>query len=140
MNLLKMTKIICIAMVVIFFNGCTLMVSKKKYTLENTRWKLVKILNEQVNVIGNDIFILFRSRDNRVLGYGGCREIFGFYKTVNQQIEITLENTSSQICPNSYLELQLLEGLTKIDEYEIKEEKLYLKNYNSIIFTFLPLK
>lgn len=137
MTLLKIYKITLVVISVIFFYSCALMESKTIYKFENTRWKLIKILNDEVKPIGNEIFITFRSRDNRILGFSGCSEILGFYKTDGNRIEITLESESHQICPNRYIELQLYEALPKIDEYQLDGQNLFLKSDKNIILSLI---
>jgi heat shock protein HslJ len=124
--------------VLLVFLSCGTPKVVRPFNLENERWQLIQIIDQKVEIsrYSRNIYLVFRSRDGRMLGYSGCGEILGFYSSRAGSINITLESEPQQFCSETYVEMQLYEGLPKIDSYRINNDTLLLEKSGLPVFIF----
>ncbi|HZW77664.1 MAG TPA: META domain-containing protein [Flavobacteriaceae bacterium] len=107
---------------------------------ENKYWKLKTLRGENV-VMEDDqereIHFILNSHDNRITGFAGCNTFSGDYVIKNNSIEISRMISTMRACPHLKLQDADFTGvLTDADSFEVKNDRLLLKNGSKTIATF----
>jgi copper homeostasis protein (lipoprotein) len=99
-----------------------------KFTLAETKWKLVELYGKPVKQIGNkDYFIKLNSKDGRFSAYAGCNNMNGSYIMKRSfAISFTQVVSTMMACSNMDTEAQFAKMLERVDNYTIKDNKLNL--------------
>jgi copper homeostasis protein (lipoprotein) len=99
-----------------------------KFTLAETKWKLVELNGKPVKQIGNkDYFLKLNSKDGRFSAYAGCNNLMGSY-VMKTTFSLSFSGVASTMmaCTNMDLEQKFGAMLEKVDNYVIVENKLQL--------------
>jgi len=104
-------------------------------TLENTRWQAMIINNGRGGVVSNAITHLVSAQfsDNEIKGNAGCNQFSANYVVNNLQLKIGPVRTTRKYCSEEGvmdLEQQFLLALKQSTQYEMKADKLRLRNAN----------
>jgi len=104
--------------------------SKTNYALLEKYWKLAELNGKPVitdSSSGKEPHIIFKEKDSRMIGNGGCNNISGLY-TLNHLNRITISKTIStqMACPGLELESQFLNVLQTADNFTIAGDTLAL--------------
>jgi copper homeostasis protein (lipoprotein) len=99
-----------------------------KFTLAETKWKLVELNGKPVKQVGKKPYILkLNSKDGRFSAFAGCNNMMGSY-VMKTSYSLTFSGVASTMmaCPNMDLEQKFGTMLEKVDNYVIVEDKLQL--------------
>lgn len=103
----------------------------QKVLLEN-KWILKQVDGVAIDIKSeskNKPFIQFNYADMKVYGYGGCNGFFGeFALKSGNKIEFSKIGSTLLACENLKLESSFLGNLAKVDNFEIQNSKLVLKD------------
>lgn len=100
-----------------------------------TQWKLTRIEGKQIN--NDKAFIRFDDTKSSAGGNGGCNAFGGNFKKNGNQIKISQIISTKMYCENgSDVENKFFAALDRVNEYEIKDGKLFLMSGKSIILEF----
>ncbi|MCF6130040.1 copper resistance protein NlpE N-terminal domain-containing protein [Flavobacterium sp. AS60] len=97
-----------------------------KYTLAETKWKLVVLNQKVVTQNGNKpYFIKLNSKDGRFTAYAGCNSMMGNYVMPSAYTLSFSEVAATKMaCPNMTLETQFFALLEKTNSYLLDNETL----------------
>lgn len=99
-----------------------------KFTLAETKWKLVSLNNTTISQKGKKVFYLkLNSKDGRFNAYMGCNSITGSYVMPSPYKLIFSEIIMTRMaCPEMTLETNFSSMLAKVNSYKIDTEMLIL--------------
>ncbi|WP_204344317.1 META domain-containing protein [Psychroserpens algicola] len=98
--------------------------SKVPISIENTTWKLVTLMGQDVS--HKNAYIIF-SKDQKVSGHGGCNNFSGTYSiTANSKLSISQVANTLRACEHMDVENTFMSVLEKIDNYSLKDKTLSL--------------
>jgi len=102
-------------------------------TLKDTRWQATSINNGRGGVVSNSITHLVTAQfgDNQIKGNAGCNQFSAKYVVNKQQLKIGPVRTTRKYCAEEGVmdqEQQFLQALKNTTQYEIKIDKLRLRN------------
>jgi copper homeostasis protein (lipoprotein) len=104
--------------------------SKGDYSILEKYWKLTELNGKPVvmdSTFPKEPHIIFKEKDNRLIGNGGCNNISGTYELKpNNRITISNAITTRMACQNVDLESQFLTVLQTADNYNIMGDTLVL--------------
>ncbi|WP_308991589.1 META domain-containing protein [Mariniflexile litorale] len=100
-------------------------ITKKSVTLENTKWKLVTLMGQDVS--DKNAFIRFSNEDDEVYGNGSCNNFSGTYQ-IKEGNRITLSKIVATLmaCVDMKVENQFMAILEKTDNYSLNGNKMTL--------------
>lgn len=99
-----------------------------KYTLAETKWKLI-VLNKKIVVQKGKktYFLKLNSKDGKFSAYAGCNSIMGSYVMASANTLAFSEVGSTKMaCPNMQLETNFITMLEKTNNYFLDSETLIL--------------
>lgn len=104
-------------------------------TLENTHWQATGINNGRGGVVSNSITHLVTAQfsDNEIKGNASCNQFSANYEVNKQQLKIGPVRTTRKYCAEEGVmeqEQQVIQALKQTTQYEIKADKLRLRNAN----------
>ena len=108
--------------------------------LEDKKWLLESIKGNAVEVKGDAPFINFDLAKNSAGGNTGCNLFGGSYMSEGSKLTITGTFSTMRACIEDNrmdVERQFLDALQGVNTYQIKEGKLFLKNGDSVVLTFV---
>jgi len=102
-------------------------------TLKNTSWQAMGINNGRGGVVSNSITHLVTAQfsDDKIKGNAGCNQFSANYVVNEQQLKIGPIRTTRKYCAEEGImdqEQQFLQALKNSTQYEIKTDKLRLRN------------
>ncbi len=91
----------------------------------------------QSDVTNYNLHIAFKALNQEVLGFSGCNRFFGNYILKDNFIKFEPIASTKLMCPNSKnkIESNLLDALTNINSFSLKENKLVLKADTTAVIT-----
>lgn len=111
----------------------------KTIPLENTRWYLLEIEGDRDIVVLNDK-APFLELDFESLKAGGnatCNNYFCSYTIERDNLSFGKIATTMMMCQDeTNQEHRFLQALSRIDSYEIRDNKLYLLENSTVILVF----
>lgn len=100
-----------------------------------TEWKLKKIDGESVN--SERSFIRFDESKNAVGGNGGCNSFGGSIEKNGNKLKLSQVFSTKMYCEETQkIEDNFLRRLEKVDSYEIKNGKLFLRSNGKVLLEF----
>lgn len=112
-----------------------------KFTLAETKWKLVMLNKKAVTQKGNKrYFLKLNSKDGKFSAYAGCNNIMGSY-VMPSAFGLSFSNIAMtrMACPDMDLEIRFSTMLEKVDSYKLKDNILQLmKGKKEVLATFEP--
>lgn len=100
-----------------------------------TEWRLKKIEGEAINI--ETPFIKFDEGKNSLGGNGGCNVFGGSMEKNGKNLKFSQVFSTKMYCEGTQkIEDQYLSKLEKIDSYEIKNNKLFLKSNDKVLLEF----
>ena len=104
-------------------------------TLKNTRWQATGINNGRGGVVSNSITHLVTAQfsDDEIKGNAGCNQFSANYVVNKQQLKIGPVRITRKYCAEEGVmdqEQQVIQALKQTTQYEIKADKLRLRNAN----------
>ena len=94
-------------------------------------WKLHSVYG---NIIawdqdnGKHPHLIFKSEENKIVGYNGCNSINGNFEVNDYKITLSQLASTRMACPESDLETQFMQALEETDSYFIKDDIMALSN------------
>lgn len=99
--------------------------TKRATTFEDTRWKLVTFMGQDVS--NKNAFITFSSKNNKAYGNATCNNFNGTYKLENgNRIVLSKMVSTLKACPDMSIETSFLEVLEQTDNYSLNQNKMTL--------------
>ena len=97
-------------------------------TLENTYWKLVRVGDEAVTIVGErEPHLVLHSEGRRVAGSGGCNRLIGGYSLSGEQLSFSQVAGTMMACPDGMqYESSFHDALRKAASWRIEGERLEL--------------
>jgi heat shock protein HslJ len=98
-------------------------------TLEDTRWALLELSGETINVEVNDKapYLELNAKKASAYGFGGCNRFFGSYETAGKSLTFGAMGATRMACPEGMdQEQELFTVLGTVTRYEIHGSKLML--------------
>ncbi len=120
--------------------------AQKNKTVENkslkeTVWELAKISGFEMEKLDKKPYIVFANEANKVHGLGGCNTFGGKYEIDGNKLKVSDVFSTMMACiPGMETENRFVSAINKVNEYEIKDGLLLLKQNNTILLTFKPSK
>ena len=107
--------------------------TKGKYTLSETKWKLIEVNGKAVkNNDNKDYFINLDSKSGRFTGFVGCNTIMGRYNMIDAtKLQFSNVASTKMACPDSNIESKFLKMIEKVENYKIEGANLYFNKRNS---------
>lgn len=100
-----------------------------------TEWKLKKIEDEAINI--DRPFIRFDEAKNALGGNGGCNTFGGSMEKNGNNLKLSQVFSTKMYCEETQkIEDKYLGTLEKINSYEIKNRKLFLKSNGRVLLEF----
>ncbi|MDB5120920.1 MAG: hypothetical protein JWN56_2138 [Sphingobacteriales bacterium] len=104
--------------------------------LNNTKWSLHSIKERPVK-LGDNAYLNFEDKDNRIAGKAACNSFFGEYSTIKQTIKFEGIGSTKMYCEGLMdEENEILTALNSTRRYEIKADMLYLYSSDQLLLTF----
>ena len=104
--------------------------SKSQYAIREKYWKLTELNGRPVRVDSTykkEPYIIFKEKDHRIIGNGGCNNITGTYELKGANgINIRQLATTKIACPKLDMEAELLKALQTADSYTLDADMLIL--------------
>lgn len=97
--------------------------------LQGTHWKLISLVGKTVNTSKNhkEMYIIFRSENNRAEGNGGCNAFVTSYQLKGDSSVFLGELASTKMyCPGIENENVFFMALSKTDHFQIHDDTLIL--------------
>jgi copper homeostasis protein (lipoprotein) len=114
-----------------------------KYTLAETKWKLIKLNGKTVKQKGSKTnFIKMNSSDGKFSAFAGCNNMFGSYAmpSVNT-ITFSEIGATRMMCPNMTTEDEFMNMLQQAAKYSLDKETLSFYNSSKVLIaTFVAAK
>ncbi len=133
-----MKKVIVLLGTVSLLFSCT-DYKKQQDELVASQWKL-ETLNgiSDLKMAEDDSFTLgFDPIELRTHGKGDCNNYFSFYELEEKnELEFKNPGTTMMLCPNDNVERGYLKMLEEVDQFKIKDNKLYLMDDNKELAVF----
>lgn len=111
---------------------------------QDTHWKLIDLLGKSVNAYKNrkEMYIIFRSENNRAEGNGGCNAFVTSYQLKEGSSVYLGELASTEMyCAGIDNENAFFMALSKTDHFQIHDDTLILsKSRESILAKFVAKK
>lgn len=109
-----------------------------KYTLAETKWKLVSLNKKKVKQKGKkEYFLKLNSKDGKFIAFAGCNSIAGSYAMPSSNTLAFTETIMTQMaCPNMALETSFTAMLEKVQGYKLEKESLILYHQKKEIAQF----
>ena len=112
--------------------------------LRDTHWKLIALGEKPIDTSKNikEMYILFRSENNRVEGNGGCNTFAGPYQVKGDSSVILGELASTKMyCGGIENENAFFMALSATDHFQIHDDTLILSKGHSVkLATFVAVK
>lgn len=82
-----------------------------------------------------ELTIEFNSNTNQVSGFSGCNTYFGNFTVNKKSLSLGQLASTKKLCQkeNNDIESRMLSLLAEVDAYEFKNNRLYLKNGNTVL-------
>ncbi len=94
-------------------------------TFTDTKWKLVKIMGQDVS--DSEAFISFATEENKVFGNSGCNTFNGTYTIENgSQLSLSKVATTMMACPDMTIEKQFLDVINTTDNFSLNGKTMTL--------------
>jgi copper homeostasis protein (lipoprotein) len=104
--------------------------SKENYAILEKYWKLIELNGDAViddNNFTKEPHIIFKEKDNKVVGHGGCNNIFGAYElSAGNRITLSGLGSTFMACQSMEIESQFLKVLQMADNYNLTGDTLVL--------------
>lgn len=109
-----------------------------KYTLSETKWKLISLNKEKVGQKGKDVYYLkLKSKDGRFVALSGCNTIIGYYAMPSATTLSFLGITSTKMdCADIVLESHFFTMLAETNSYKLDNKTLKLYRNGKILAEF----
>lgn len=107
--------------------------------LEDKKWILESVKNENVATVETAAFIVFNKEKQSAGGNTSCNVFGSNYETDGKNLKITQGIQTFRACiedERMNVEREFMNGLQNTDRYEIKGEKLFLYRGSEILLTF----
>lgn len=107
--------------------------------LEDKKWVLESVKTDAVTEVETDAFIVFNKEKQSAGGNTSCNVFGADYETDGQNLKITQAISTFRACiedERMSIERSFLNGLQNVNRYEIKGEKLYLYQDETLLLTF----
>jgi len=104
--------------------------SKNQYAIMEKNWKLIELNGHAIekDTTSKEPRVIFKNKDYRVNGNGGCNNFFGNYKLEGaEKITISKIGSTRMACPNLKTEQEFLEAMQTAKTYEVTSGMLILK-------------
>jgi heat shock protein HslJ len=112
--------------------------------LQDTRWKLISLGEKLVDTSKNirEMYILFRSENNRAEGNGGCNSFAGPYQLKGDSSVVLGELASTRMyCAGIKNENAFFMALSATDHFQIHDDTLILSKGRAVkLATFVAVK
>lgn len=97
-----------------------------KYTLAETRWKLVELNGKKIVQKGPKVFFIkLNSKDGKFSAYMGCNRINGSYSMPSSfKLSLSEVMMTRMACPEMSLETNFSAILSDVTSYQLKDETL----------------
>jgi heat shock protein HslJ len=108
--------------------------------LEDKKWVLESIKGNAVEIKGEAPFISFDTTKQSAGGNTGCNLFGGSYTVEGSKLTIKDTFSTMRACIEDNrmeVERNFLDALQGVNSYEIKDGKLFLKNGDNVLLTFL---
>jgi len=106
--------------------------SKNQYALMEKNWRLIELNGKVVtkdSSVSKEPHVIFKNKDYRINGNGGCNNFFGSYKLEgSEKIVISKMGSTRMACANLKTEEEFLSALQSANTYEVSSSMLALKN------------
>lgn len=141
---MRISKLIAFTLGILIFNACKATPdassnTNSKIDQENIKLSgLYKIESLNGNAILDELTIDFDEQTNKVSGFSGCNSFFGNFNTENNLLSIGPLASTKKSCldQNSERESEILKALSTVDEFEVKDNNLQLKNSDEVVIVF----
>ncbi|MBY4675332.1 META domain-containing protein [Marinobacterium arenosum] len=97
--------------------------------LENTYWKLTRLMAKPVAVYGQqrEPSLILRPEDRRLAGSGGCNRLIGSYRVEGKEISFALAASTRMVCPQGMDTEQIyMDVLAKVRNWRVVGQHLEL--------------
>lgn len=112
--------------------------------LFGTNWNLIKINASKPKLTSteNKISLLLTQEPMNFAGFSGCNRYFGKYSVKKNTIKFFEAGSTMMACPDEdmTLERNYITALSKINNYIIKSDTLFLRNNERVVLTYLESK
>ncbi len=98
-------------------------------------WELTQLNNEQVPA-GTRIMIVFDEANTRYSGTASCNNYNGLFKLDGNSLRLAQAVSTKKMCPDMTWENKYLPILTKIDAWNIVDDKLQLLSQGTVIAVY----
>ena len=98
-------------------------------------WELTQLNNEQVPA-GIRIMIVFDEANTRYSGTASCNNYNGLFKLDGGSLRLAQAVSTKKMCPDMTWENKYLPILTKIDTWNIVDDKLQLMSEGAVIAVY----
>lgn len=98
-------------------------------------WELAQLNNEQVPD-GTRIMIVFDEANTRYSGTASCNNYNGLFKLDGGSLRLAQAVSTKKMCPDMTWENKYLPILTKIDAWNIVDDKLQLMSEGNVIAVY----
>lgn len=97
---------------------------------QETHWKLIELMDKPLDTSKNlkEMYIIFKSKGNRVEGNGGCNTFASSYTSKGSSIALGEMISTKMYCPGIGNENAFFIALSKADHYSVKDDTLILSN------------
>jgi len=113
-------------------------------SLQDTYWRLTALGEKPVDTSKNikEMYIVFRSENNRVEGNGGCNTFAGPYELKDDSSFVLGELVSTRMfCPGIENENAFFKALSAADHFQIHDDTLILSKGRAVkLATFIAVK
>ena len=116
--------------------------SEGKYSLAETKWKLVELNGKAVKSATNkDYFINLDSKSGKFAAYAGCNNFSGtFVMKAAKKLAFSKIAGTKMACPNMSFESNFITTIEKTDNYMIEENVLHLHKGKAMLAKFESIK
>lgn len=123
---MKKVFFLCVLFALAGLQGCK---TQFRYGKE---WELVQLNNEQIPA-GTRIMIVFDEANTRYSGTASCNTYNGLFKLDGGSLRLAAPVSTKKMCPDMTWENKYLPILTKIDAWDIVDDKLQLMSQGSVV-------
>ncbi len=106
--------------------------------LENKKWMLEATKTTTTIDTDEPAFIVFDNAKKSAGGYSGCNSFGGNYRKNGANINFSKLISTMRACKDEVMQLQreFMDGLSKANNFAIKNDKLYLYRGKNLLLTF----
>ena len=124
--------------ITISFTGCSGgKQTSTNTTLEGLEWEL-EALNGRIvaDTNGNKVTLILNNGTGKMSGSSTCNKYFGGYKVDGSTLSFSGLGSTKMMCDEMSIETEYFSALSRVDKYEITNEKLKLYRGSKVILKY----